>query len=201
MAMLPDDQRGQQRMLGILLLVGLAGAYYMYMYTPRSAELTEMEDRIAQLELDNERAEARIGDLDQVRAELEQMERLFGSLQELVPDRAEATRLYESIATRSQDLGLELVSVVPASPRPTEDGYYLRQSWNLTLEGEYHTLGRFLTEVASFERLVRPQLQSLQPVGGGEGARDVRATLRLETFVLPPDSAQDGEQGGGAGAT
>lgn len=195
MAMIPDDQRSQLRMLGIMALVGAAGAYYMYMFSPRSAELTEMEDRIAQVEQENDRARARTGNLDQARAELEELERLFRSLEELVPDRAEATRLYESIATRSQDLGLDLISVVPSTAQPTEDGYYLRQTWNLTVDGEYHTMGQFLTNVASLDRLVRPQVQSLDPVGD----QKVRATISLETFVLPPDSMR--AEGGGSDAT
>lgn len=202
MALVPDDQRSQQRFLGILVLVAAAAAFYMYVYSPRSTELTEMEDRIAQVEDQNDVAEARTKNLDQARAELQRTERLFRALQELVPDRAEATQIYESLATRTEEMGLEMVNVVPAAPEPTPDGYYLRQRWNMTVEGDFHTIGRFLTRIASFERLVRPRVSSLDPIGSGDGdaVTQVRAVLSLDTYVLAPDTAQTGEQqGGGSG--
>lgn len=204
MALLPDDQRSQQRVLGILALVGAAAAFYMYVYSPRSAELTEMEDRIAQVEHQNDIAEARTRNLDQARAELRRTERLFRALQELVPDRAEATRIYESLATRTEQMGLELVNVVPAQPEPTPEGYYLLQQWNMTVEGDFHSIGRFLTRVASFERLIRPRVSSLSPIGsgGGDAASQVRAVLSLDTYVLAPDTTQTGQQqGGGSGGS
>lgn len=203
MALLPDDQRSQQRFLGILLLVGAAGAFYMYVYSPQTAELTELEDRIAQVEHQNDLAEARTGNLDEARAELEETERLFGALQQLVPDRAEATRIYQSLATRTEEMGLDMVSVVPAEPEPTSDGYYLRQHWDMTVEGDYHTVGRFLTRVASFDRLVRPQVSSLERVasGGSDEPSRIRAVFGLETFVLAPDSAQGGQQEEGSDAS
>lgn len=198
MALIPDDQRSQQRFLGIVVLVAAAGLFYMYVYSPRTAELTELEDRIDQVEQQNEMARARTGGLDRLREELERTERLFAGLQELVPSRAEATEIYESMATRSEELNLDLVSVRPLEPDTTEAGYYLRQQWDMTVEGDYHTLGRFLTMIGSLPRLVRPQVEQLQPVGGQGGSEgDVRANFTLETFVLAPDTARAARQGGG----
>lgn len=203
MALLPDDKRSQQRFLGILLLVAGAGMFYLYVYSPKASELTELEDRIAQVENQNEMAEARTQNLDRTRAELEKTERLFRALHALVPDRAEATQIYQSLATRTEEMGLEMVNVVPGRPDPTPEGYYLRQHWDMTVEGSYHTVGSFLTRIASLERLVRPQVSSLQRVRGGEddGSTEVRAVFSLETFVLAPDTAQAEQQQGGSGAS
>lgn len=202
MALMPDDQRGQLRVLGILVLVAAAGAFYMYVYSPRATELTELEDRVAQVRHQNDLAEARTDRLDETRTELERTERLFAALRELVPDRAEATRIYERLATRTEEMGLEMVSVVPAEPDPAGDGYYLRQHWEMIVEGPYHDIGRFLTEVASFDRLVRPQVSALAPVGSpdGRGPVEVRAELSLQTFVLAPDSLRSGGGEGDDGA-
>lgn len=202
MALMPDNQRGQLRALGVLVLLAGAAAFYLYVYTPGADELTELEDRIAQVQQQNDMAEARTTRLDETRAELERTERLFRALRDLVPDRTEATRIYESLATRTEDMGLEMVSVVPAEPDPAGDGYYLQQQWDMTVEGGYHDVGRFLTEVASSERLVRPQVSSLTPVGStGEGGElEVRAVFALETFVLAPDSARSEGEGGTGGS-
>lgn len=199
MALLPQDPRDQKRFLGVIVVLALGALYFFYVYTPKQDELAELEDRIAQVEEQNRRAEARTGNLDETREELRRMEDLFAALEELVPPRAEVPAIYESVAEQVETLGLELNMVTPASPEPVEQGYYLRQNWQMEVEGTYHRVGEFITRVASFPRIVRPTVNELRP---GEqtntGASPVVANLGLEMFVLAPDSLQQsgaGEEG------
>lgn len=203
MALLPSDPREQQKFLVVFVTVGAAVLFWMYVYSPRQDELAEMEDRIATLETQNRRAEARTGNLDQLRAELQDTERLFRALERLVPSRAEVPEIYQSIATESQNLGLEMQSVVPSEPQRQQDRYYLRQTWNMTVRGTYHDIGEFLARVASFPRIVRPQVSSIMTSEAGQdGEMRVTAAFELETFVLPPGrEGSTGSGGGGDAAT
>lgn len=195
MALLPQDPRSQKRFLGIILVAGGLAAFYMYVYQPRQEELQELEDRVAELEQHNRVAEARTGNLDGLRARLEELERTFSALQALVPPQGEVPRLYERIAQEVEALGMDLNAVQPANPEPVESGYYHRQEWDVQVEGEYHDLGRFLARVASFPRIVRPMVQDIRPTGG-EGSGRVVAQVALEMFVLPSDTArEEGDDG------
>lgn len=190
MALLPQDQRDQQRFLGVVLALAVGGLFVYYIYTPRSEELDEREDRIAQLQQQNRQAEARIGDLDELRSELREQERMFRVLQDLVPPRAEVPAIYESIAEEVEALDVELNYVSPANPTPVEGGYYQQQTWEMEVEGSYHALGEFLTRVASMPRIIRPVIQEIRPASRtNTGELPVVAGFGLEMFVLPSDTA------------
>lgn len=206
MALLPEDPRQQQQFLVTVLALAAVAGYFLYLYQPKGQELTEMEDRLAELEHHNRMAEARTGNLDALRRELGASERLFSALEELVPSRAEVPEIYQSIATESEAARVDLVNVVPSEPQREEGRYYLRQTWDMTVSGSYHSIARLLTRVASFRRIVRPKVRSIQPASqdGGQGAgegREATASFQLETYVLPPDTLSTGEEGEDATGT
>lgn len=195
MALIPDDPRDQRKFLVVLALLAGAAGYYMYVYTPKETELQELRDRVAQIETQNDRARARMGNLDALRADVAEAERLFSALQRLVPSRAEVPDIYESIASETQSLGLDLQSVTPSQPSREGEQYYLTQTWDMTVQGDYHSIGQFLARVASFRRIVRPQVSSIQPAGEAPtGERRATASFQLQTFVLPPDSLKQAPQ-------
>ena len=58
----------------------------------------------------------------------------------------------------------------------------------MEVEGDFHSFGEFLTRVASFDRIVRPQVVGVVPTEQTPSGRQlVSATFNLETFVLAPD--------------
>jgi type IV pilus assembly protein PilO len=190
MAFLPEDPRDQYRMLGAILIVALGAVYWLYIHRPKGEDLMDMRDRVAQIEHQNRLAESRMENLEAVRRELELAERQFAVLERLVPSREEVPDLYEAIASESQTVGLELVNVVPAEPRPDTTGHFMRQNWEMEVEGEYHDIGRFLARVAALDRIIRPEVSEIRPTRQLQGGRQlVGARFGLETFVLAPTEA------------
>lgn len=187
MALLPEDPRDQYRLLGLLGLMAVGALVYLYVLSPRGEALVELEQRVEFVELANELAEARMENLDQIREELELGERQFAMLERLVPAQSEVPAIYEAIAAASQSLGLELLSVTPGEAIPDSAGYFMRQRWTMEVEGEYHDVGEFLARVASFTRIIRPEVQEIRPSRETNSGRQyVSARFHLETFVLPP---------------
>lgn len=187
MALLPEDPKDQYKMLGLIGLTAIGALGYLYVLGPRGERLVELEQRIELVERANELAEARMESLDAVRDELELGERQFAMLERLVPGEGEVPAIYEAIAGESQSLGLELVNVTPAEPTPDSAGYFMRQNWAMQVEGEYHDVAEFLARVASFTRIVRPEVEEIRPSRETNSGRQyVTARFQLETFVLPP---------------
>lgn len=197
MALLPQEPRDQYRMLGVILLIAVGAAFYLYLWSPRQTELAELEQRVEQIEQANALAEARMQNLDAVREELELGERQFAMLERLVPAESEVPAIYEAIASETQSLGLELVNVTPSDPVPDSAGYFMRQNWGMQIEGEYHDVGQFMARVASFTRIVRPDVEEIRPARTTNSGRQlVNARFRLETFVLPPEGGIPVTEGG-----
>jgi Tfp pilus assembly protein PilO len=198
MGFLPDDPRDQQRLLGIILPVALVALFYFYLYKPRGSELVELEERISDMEAQNEVARARTVDLDGLREDLVLAERRFAALERLVPTGEEIPEIYEAIASESEALRLDMRNVIPIEAEADSGAYFMRQNWEMEVEGSYHDIGRFLARVASFDRIVRPQVREIRPVeGAGDGTHSVTVYFELETFVLPLGSGSAGEGGGG----
>ena len=186
MAFLPQDPRQQTMILIAVLAVGAGAAYFNYVHLPAGLGLIEMTDRAADLDTQNRIAEARIGNLQELRDRLTLAERQLQALQRLVPEGSEVPEIYEAIASESQSLNLQLISIDPLDPVPADSsGALMRQEWEMVIKGEYHAVGQFFTRVASFDRIVRPHLSRLVPSGETAGGRQlVEATFGLETFVL-----------------
>lgn len=186
MALLPENPRDQYRVLGMIVLLCGGVLWYFYLHQPRDLDLLEMSQRVDEIQFQNEVAESRMENLDAVRRELALGERQFAMLERLVPSRGEVPAIYEAIASESQALGLELVNVVPFAPQADTTGYFLRQNWQMEVEGEYHDIGQFLARVASFDRIIRPDVDEIKPAEQTNSGRQlVSATFDLETFVLP----------------
>jgi Tfp pilus assembly protein PilO len=198
MGFLPDDPKDQQRLLGIILPIALVALFYFYLYKPRGTELVELEGRISDMEAQNEVARARTVNLDGLREDLVLAERRFAALERLVPTGEEIPEIYEAIASESEALRLDMRNVIPIEAEADSGAYFMRQNWEMEVEGSYHDIGRFLARVASFDRIVRPQVREIRPVeGAGDGTHPVTVYFELETFVLPLESGNAGEGGGG----
>lgn len=189
MAFLPDDPGSQVKLLIAILSVAAGALYYNFLHGPADLELIELTDRVEDLETQNQVAQARVGDLQRLRDDMRDAERQLAALERLVPGRAEVPEIYEAIASETQTLNLRLLSIEPLAPAPADSaGTLMRQEWALVVEGGYHALGEFLTNVASFDRIVRPRVTEVVPTGSSAGGRQlVEATFILETFVLGAD--------------
>lgn len=193
--MLPDNPRDQKFFLGVLAALAAGGLFYLYLYSPRGEELVEMEDRVAQIEHHNRQAQASAGEVEELQSQLDESEELFGALERLVPSEAEVPVVYEAIASETQSLGLELMSVTPNQAAADSASPYLRQNWDMAVEGEYHAVGDLLARVASFRRIVRPEVTEIRPTGETpSGRQQVQASFDLETFVLPPETDDESQE-------
>jgi len=185
-ALFPEEPRSQLKLLAAILAVAAGALYFNFVHRPASIDLLDLTDRIENLETQNQLAETRVGNLQQLRDQLATAERQLSALERLVPEGSEVPEIYEAIAQETQALNLRLLSIEPLAPTVADSaGTLLRQEWALVVEGGYHGLGQFLTNVASFDRIVRPRVTEVVPAGvTGGGSQLVRATFSLETFVL-----------------
>ncbi|MGI9039099.1 MAG: type 4a pilus biogenesis protein PilO [Gemmatimonadota bacterium] len=209
MAFLPEDPRKQMMLLIAILAVAAGALYFNFVHRPGGVAVVELTDRVEELETQNQIAETRVGNLQVLRDDLALAERQLEALERLVPEGSEVPEIYEAIASETQSLNLTLLSIQPLPPALADSsGTLMRQEWSMTVEGDYHAIGQFLTNVARFDRIVRPQVTDLLPTGVTAGGRQlVTANFTLETFVLDPNASPppatapsdeaSGDEGGG----
>lgn len=199
MALLPEDQPSQYRLLGIILLAGLGAAFWMYVYQPRAQVVQERQERLESLETWVDQANDASGQIEALRRELDNSQRQLEALRRLIPSRSEVATLYETVATESEAQGLQLLSVTPRQAQPDSASGLSQRDWEMSVRGGYHQAASFITRVASLDRLVRPRVQTIQPQDQEDTEmQEVRVDLRLVTYVLTQGAASQSSSGGGA---
>ncbi len=188
MALIPEDPKQRNALLlGILALAGFY-LFWTYWYAPRKAAVDELASRLEELESQNSRARvtaARGG--DQLQERLALYERHVARLERLIPQSEEVPALLAAITTTARQLGVYDAAL---RPEPERVGtFYTQKSYELEVVGQYHNIGRFLTQIASLERIITPVDLELVRF---QGQRDVlgieeplTARFRIRTYVVP----------------
>jgi type IV pilus assembly protein PilO len=194
---LPDDPAKQRLVLiGLVPLVGLA-AYWYFLHGGYQQELTAAETRLETLEIRNAQARARAPESQQLEERLEVYERHIERLEELVPKREEVSQLLNTISERADQIGVSIIQFTPGGTDRLP--HYNRRTFQMTVSGGYHDIGRFLSEIGSLPRIITPISLRLLPSTGQDATEELVASFLIETYVLrePGDTVPAGVVTGG----
>lgn len=205
MALLPSNKRDQMMVLVILLAVGVVGAFWYFLYTPRQATLADMAAHADSLEAANTKAEREVkrGTAANLKGQAEGFQADLNVMRRLVPTATEVPALLEEVSTASRRVGLDISEVAPEGVIPGDrfDTY----RYKIGVTGPYHEIGELLANVGSLERIVEPINLSLLPTMRGQPPRgrvDQReakldAKFEIRTYVVhsPDGVTQAGTPG------
>lgn len=196
------DPQTQKVLLGGILILGLAYAFYQYLYTPRKAELADQEAVAERLERYNQsaKAAAQANRLAALEEESVSYARRLEAFEELIPTTEQVPLLLERVATAALETEVDLLTFTPL---PAEPGaFYTEQFYEVEVRGGYHAIGSFLARVANLPRIIKPTITEVvgervepdraraRPDGESEPPVTlVRAKLQLSTYVLPGGEA------------
>ena len=170
----------------------LLGAYWYFLYKPKSAELAVIQVHVDSLEKKNQAAKADIasGSLQKLRAQSNEYEQSLKVMRQLVPRSNEVPALLEDISTAARRVGLDLATVEPMPVLPGEQFDTYR--YKLAVTGGYHPVGQFLSNVGSLNRIIAPVTMAikLHPIADKTKARLkkgeslVDTEFQVQTYVV-----------------
>src|SRR5215218_767161 len=173
--------------LGVLF-VGLAGGYWYQFWSPKNLQLDEVDVHVQALKDVNQRAKAELaqGKTSELRAETEQFERDLNVMRELVPTANEVPVLLEQVSTAARRVGLDISDVQPL-PQLSGDQYDAYK-YRMSVRGDFHQIGVFLTNVGTLQRIVAPinvtlNPSSTQPRNKAPRTQPVDARFEIQTYV------------------
>ena len=146
-----------------VLAFGLAGGYWYQFWSPKNLELDGVDVHVQALRDVNQRAKTELaqGKTSELRAETEQFERDLDVMRELVPTANEVPVLLEQVSTAARRVGLDIADVQPL-PQLNGDQYDAYK-YRMSVRGDFHQIGVFLTNVGTLQRIVAPINVSLNP--------------------------------------
>ncbi len=172
--------------LGILILVVLAVAYYFLLFSPlRQDYLAKYHERTRR-ETQKQQLEQTVAQLENIRRNSDDIERQILELSKRIPEHAEIPTLVVQIEEVAQAADVTQLTIEPGEPQaPTSGGDFSRIPITMSFEGTYEQLQDFLLRVRNLARLVTINEVNYEPVEervGGETtvSRDVEDLLTVE---------------------
>jgi type IV pilus assembly protein PilO len=173
--------------LGVLA-VFIAGGYWYQFWSPKDLELDEVDMHVQALKVVNQQAKAELaqGKTSELRAETEQFERDLNVMRELVPTANEVPVLLEQVSTAARRVGLDISDVQPL-PQLNGDQYDAYK-YRMSVHGDYHQIGVFLTNVGTLQRIVAPINVVLNPSqqqtrNRAPRTQPIDARFEIQTYV------------------
>lgn len=136
---------------GIICLLIIAATYY-FKVRHQIVSLEQVERKEEQLKEEFKEKKALAINLDAYREQMVQAEDMFSLLKEQLPNRNEIPDLLVDVTQLGLSRGLQFERFKPIDE--VNKGFYTEKPVNLTVNGSYHQLAQFVSDVASLPRII-----------------------------------------------
>lgn len=166
----------------ILILCGLVGAGWYFLYTEDQYKALERVEKIEQdLRQDFEIKQAKAANLDAYRAQLAEMQESFGSMLRQLPNRTEVADLLVDVSQTGLAAGLEFELFQPEGEVPKD--FYAELPIKIRVVGDYHEFGEFVSGLAALPRIVTVHNVKVSPRKGDAGDLLLEATAKTYRYL------------------
>lgn len=158
----------------ILMVIGaaiFAGAWYGPVpgLAAMRAQNDDAKAKLKDLQADNDRLRPYEGQLKELEASIDSLQRQMERQKQIVPDEKSADQFIRDIQSDAQSAGIEVRSF--ASKPITPKQYYTEVPFDLELDGSYLAMLNFFEKVGGMERIVN--IDGLRMSGIGSKAQSV----------------------------
>ncbi|MBD3162170.1 MAG: type 4a pilus biogenesis protein PilO [Candidatus Eisenbacteria bacterium] len=186
----------------IVLIAILGGAvlyaYFLtdlvpFTYKAGAAELDELTTEYTKLSSDLTKARQAVNSLPYLEKEFELLHEKWSRAQRLLPDEQETASLLRAVTLLGDQSGVDFLLFRPMVPTPAQ--YYTEHPVEVKVEGGYHEVATFLSELANMERILTVRGLTVAVPKGNESEEPTVASFTATTFTLGGHGmATEGEQ-------
>lgn len=188
MANLDIKSPGVQKLLLAFLLAGGALGVYFFSHLlpwtfPKGSEhIAELKGQYEQKSAELARARASVADLPRFEAEYEQLHQRWELASELLPTDRQLPTLLRKITLAGQQTGVTFTMFRPAGMKPSD--YHTEMPINVSVSGDYHSVGSFLAELSNMRRIVTVSNLKLTTNQRNDGAGSTVAEFTASAYSL-----------------
>jgi len=175
-------------MLIVCALVGVGGYYLDTEKQFKQLERVEMKE--VELRRTFQEKQAKAANLDAYKKQLEEMKQSFGAMLRQLPNKTEVAELLVDVSQTGLASGLEFELFKPQGEVPRE--FYAELPIKLTVTGQYHEFGDFISGLAALPRIVTIHDINISPKKSKRGKSDglvLQATAKTYRYL-----DEEGEQ-------
>jgi type IV pilus assembly protein PilO len=174
--------RSKKIMLLAVILLGLAGVYYYFLYTPEKQDLDVLEAKYNTLAKQLQESKDIHRDLEKFEAEVTKLNEELAVVRKQLPDEKEIPDLLRNVSSLGKESNLEFILFRPKPEEPQQ--FYARVPIDLAVIGHYHDLGVFFDKVSKLPRIINVVDFNMTRAKEARAKDDsaVRASCLLNTY-------------------
>ncbi|MCX7905177.1 MAG: type 4a pilus biogenesis protein PilO [Elusimicrobiales bacterium] len=149
--------------LSILIIGGFFYVYLSYFWLPLSKEIKNLEVKNKEMEKEISRAKNIVSKYPDLQKKLSELQNQKEELKNKIPVDRNISELFRLVKRLADKNLVSIESIVPGVT--VNETYYFRITYNLTVKGSYHDIGKFLADLAVEDRILH--IENLT-ISGGE---------------------------------
>lgn len=172
-------------LLVLLAMVFVTAAWWMFLVSPRNAQISELDDQLVVAQDTEQRIRVQIRQLEEIRDREVEYLAAVGQLEALIPERPLLDEFIEAIFALTNETGVDLQSLSPSLPASTGAESDLREiAISAQIEGEFFEILGFLFGLNEMDRLVRVDGISVSSTVDESGVTILAVGIQMRLFTL-----------------
>ena len=171
----------QKIVLGVLAVIGLI-FFYSKVYAPMGGRINDARQTLQEKEVQLRDMQIKAQQLDSLEKEFNLLEQQLEVTEKRLPRTRELPEFIRTITRTVEKYNMDVDNLRPGSP--SEGQYYMTHPYSLSLQNDYHTLGRFFTEIAQLDRIFNITGLNLTEVASEEGQENLNASFSIIAYTF-----------------
>lgn len=150
----------------VLVCASILGVGYWKDISVLQEDLQKVQAEESDLKLTFEARQKKAANLKALKQQLEDIKETFGDLLKRLPNRTEVAALLVDISQQGLGAGLEFQLFKPGREQPAD--FYVELPIQITVVGDYHEFGNFISGVSDLPRIVTNHNVKIRPKSEGK---------------------------------
>jgi type IV pilus assembly protein PilO len=170
----------------LLICAAIWGAGYYFLLKDKKVELEALEQKEVELKKTFEVKQAKAVNLEAYKEQLAEMKVMFASMLEQLPKKSEVPELLVDVTRTGLINGLEFELFQPQGERPID--FYAELPIQMTVTGNYHQFGEFVSGLALLPRIVTVHDLTLGGLNASTGKMTMNLTAKTYRYFDDGDN-------------
>ncbi|MDA3793444.1 MAG: type 4a pilus biogenesis protein PilO [Elusimicrobia bacterium] len=172
----------QKIVLGVLAVVGLI-FFYSKVYAPMGGKIKDAKKILQEKQAELGDMKIKAQQLDVLEKEFKLLEEQLKVTEKKLPKTKELPELIRTITKTVEKYNMEVDTLRPGGGSGGQ--YYMTYPYSLSLATDYHTFGRFFSEIAQLDRIFNIKNLNITTGGSSEdGERSLRASFSIVAYTF-----------------
>ncbi len=179
-----NDPKNKKIVIAVFLAIGLIAVFYYMLLKPQGAVIAGLETEVTQKKTEYSRLVALEKKVAELKAEIENNNARIEIAKKLLPTQQEIPKLLREVTYASQSADLSLESFKPGKLEPKGD--YLEFRIDLSLKGNFHSLGYFLSNLSLLPRIINVgdiSISGVQSATTSKKTHTISSSLNLVAYI------------------